>query len=725
MLIKTHRLRVLIVATLSLLTFGIIEYRLYQVQIVQHDLHVTLAQKQQNKTVTLFPRRGDILDRNDQVLATSTFYDTVSFNPARIDGELPDELARRLAAILERPRSSVEKILRRNKRTRLRRKLPPEAVQALHLLEEELDLPENLLEYRKESKRLYPHKDLAATIIGFTGVADDDTGDNKGLEGIEREYNDILRGDTTKQRISANSWKQGLQPLREDLVESIFGDTLVLTIDSQIQHYAQKALRKGVGAVQAESGVAVVMDVATGEILAMASCPDFDPNEFGRASAVQWRNRAVTDPVEIGSVMKIMTAAILLDNGLLDLDEMIDCENGAAMIDGKMIRDTHRSGVVTYRESFIESSNVAHAKLGIRLEPELYYEHLRKFGLGQRPESGLPGENKGTLHPVTRWTALSRSRIPIGYETSLTALHVASAVAAIGNGGVRMKPRIVKRIVAPTGHVRERFEPEEVARVVSPDTCELVIELMRDVVEKGTGTEAMLPGYDVGGKTGTTRKIMPGKHYVASFAGLIPLNDPKLAIYVFINEPDPDLGRYGGAVSGPVFREIAEHAMQILDIPPTEPERFKEYRERLEQGIAHRLAAESIARAAEPRPRADKNASIRETIRKIAEEEGSPLIAAANAEDDASAVARSATQGRVPSVLGLTMPAALKRFADAGLRVRLFGSGIAISQKPLPGTTIAAGDFGEVVFAGAKNAGPGPSNGRIGSGTNAALPPDL
>lgn len=687
-LTKSHRLRVLFMAGISVLVFAGIEWRLYVVQISRHARYAELARRQQHKTITLNPRRGDILDRDGQVLATSTFFDTVYFVPARIGSEqLTPELAPRLARLLERDEATIVHMLGRTRRTRVVRKLEPDKVAALHLLEDELDLPAGIFEYEKTGKRLYPQGDLAGPVIGITGI--DDTGDNRGLEGIELKFNEHLRGSQTRQKVVTNVWHQGIGPMDEDLLSETFGEKIVLTLDSELQHYAEKALRRGVGNVQGESGVAIVMDVASGDLLAVANCPDFDPNDFGRSRAFQRRNRSLTDPIEIGSVMKILTATILIDNHLVRLDEAIDCENGLAMIEGRRVRDSHAMGVVPFPETFIHSSNIAFAKLGMRIEPDLYYRSLRNFGLGQKSGVGLSGESRGVLRPITQWTSLSRSSLAMGYETSLTAIQVVAAVAAVANKGIRMKPRIVSEILSPDGWLAREFPPEEVGRVASAATCRTVLDLMEKAVTEGTGKRAVLPGYRIAGKTGTTRKLVEGRHYTASFVGVLPAGDPEIAIFVYVDEPDPQIGRYGGDVAAPIFAEIAAHAARILMIEPDYPEELRD---------EHTASPRRIASAA-------------------GESDGVWLKAAESVEpaefvEPASALAQTSitrssdpkpTGGRLgtmPSLIGLPMTAVIQRAATAGIEIRILGTGLAVDQSFRPGARLAPGEVVEVIFAG-------------------------
>ena len=506
-MMKTHRLRVLFLLVASMATFTVIEARLFYVQILRGEHYRELARNQQIKTEMLMPRRGDIVDRNGQVLATSYLRDTIYLDviqlrkperdtarelaqwlapeqddpaalaahirqcfsrPERevlanptppelrprlerlertcglpegalvvdecvsVDGQPIAERDRRLvkemARILRRPEPIYRRLMQRQRRHRLIAKAPEAIRQAFTMLEHELNLNGNVIVYENHSKRAYPNDSLAGHVLGFTTI--DEYGDNKGLAGLELAFDDWLKGNYTRQRVPVNSLRQGLAPLADETVEATYGHDLVLTIDRQIQMFTERALRRQVGQTQARAGAAVVMDVKTGAILALANCPDFDPNQFARSRAAQRRNRALTDPIEIGSVMKIITTALLLDQGLLSPDEQVDCQEGYAVFGRRVIKDAHPLGVVPFREAFAESSNIAMATLGLRLEPTVYFKGLRRFGLGQPTGVDLPGESGGILHPLQQWTGMSRTSLPIGYEAALTPLQVVAAVGA-------------------------------------------------------------------------------------------------------------------------------------------------------------------------------------------------------------------------------------------------------------------------------------------------------
>lgn len=684
----------------SVIVFGVIEVRLYSVQVRDRRHYAKLARDQHNKTVTLDRHRGEILDRHLQVLACSTVYETIYYDPAKMNGPIPPLMVEKVARLLDMSETRVEAALGKGYVTPLKRKTPPEIAYGMQLLRKNLNLPRGAIFFRNESKRLYPQGDLAGPVIGFTTY--DDGGDNVGLAGLELRHDLWLRGEEKRERVLVNNLRRGLAPIDEEKLSSTFGNSLVLTLDSQIQHYTQVALRRAVEKFEARSAVGLVMDVSTGEILAMANVPDFDPNHFSSAPASNRRNRVLTDPFEIGSVMKIITAAIFIDHNLLDPDELIDCHNGFAIIDGRRVTDSHALGLVSYREAFAESSNIAHASLGSRIEPGLYYVSLKKFGLGEKTGIELPGEDPGLLRPITRWSKLSMTSLPMGYETSLTALQVVTAIAAIGNGGVRMRPYIVKEVRGPGGRTVEKFSPIQAGVAAGAQTSRIVIDLMEQAVSHGTGEPAQMSGYRVAGKTGTTRKQGGGRRrYIASFGGLLPADNPRVAIFISVDEPEPKLGFYGSAVAAPAFAEVASHVVQILAIPPTEPFEISAIAQSSRQTL--RGATSEADRSSTGQGEA--NRPIRRAVAGAQElrspEPGSgdrwppPPQSPTATEGSGSGMADSA----MPETEGLTMSEVIERLARAGIAVRLSGSGLAVGQFPPAGVQVERGQVARVVFA--------------------------
>ncbi len=780
MLKKTYRLRVLFLVFLSFVLFGIIEARLYYLQVHTYRQFANSARRQQTKTIHLTPRRGDILDRNGNPLATSFVSDTiildlkkyyepemklahelaraftVSKNGGELKGRNEEALAQKKAEFLEmfnkpdhyvlagNPNDDAIKLLdriRRNfdfskdvfsvnrtevvldtrkyreqepamikelsaavgrgefeiaeyfksdkmRRHILCRKASDEISRAVTLIEDKYQLPHDAIIYEKNSKRNYPQKELASHILGYTKI--DDSGDNIGQSGIELKYDKLLKGQYAKTQVPVmgDLNRNKLAPVSDEVIESTFGNNLVLTIDQRIQAATERALRKRVGEVQAKGGIAVVMDVPTGEILALASCPDFDPNDFSKVTKEQRKNRMLSDPIEIGSVMKILTATLLVDKGLVQPDEMVDCKGGYLVLDGRRLVDAHKLGVVPFREAFADSSNIALCTLGKRLEPAVYYEGLTNFGLGQRTGVDLPGEEKGIFYPLERWTLLSRTSLPMGYECALTGMQVVSALGAVGNGGVRMRPHLLKEVRTPKGQVIQKVAPEAMGMVASRETCQTMMDLMEGVVVSGTGVDAQIPGYRIGGKTGTSRKSnSDAKKYISSFAGLMPIQQPQLAFYIYIDEPSGSLF-YGGKVSGPVFKEIALQVAHILGIPPDDPVAFEQAKQQL---LAPMTASGDTTATMEAELAANlEMANDTGTAGDLTE--GESVASAEVLPENAHGV-------RMPDCMGMTMVEAWDALHKANVQARMKGSGVVARQEPPAGMMLPEGKEATIIFA--------------------------
>ncbi len=669
MLRKTYRLRQILLVVLTLATFVVIELRLYQVQVRQHESFLANAESQQNRSITLKPRRGQILDRNGRTLATSHFSHTIVINTSLMPTPA-DDFLQALAAALGR---SPEYLRAHWSGRRYFRKVPEEVSAAVQLLlASRKGLHPQFIVFEDESKRVYPNDALAGHIIGFTKP--DASGDNIGQAGIEQVWDEHLRGSYRKLSVPVYSWGRSMAPIERAEIEATFGHDVVLTLDAEIQMFTERALRQQVNRMGARGGVAVVLDVKTGAVLALANCPDFNLNDFARHAREApdtLRNRALTDPIEIGSVMKIFTTAILLDQKLLSVDEIVDGKGGYVQLHGRGIKDVHRIGVVPFTRAFAESSNVVFALLSERLEPEVYHGALTRFGFGRPSGIDLQGEGRGVLRGPEQWTSQSRASLAIGYESSATAIQVAAALAAIGNGGRLLRPRLAAEIRARDGRLVRRFEPEEIGRAVSPQVCQALLDLMSAVVdsEEGTGDEARVAGFSVGGKTGTTVKQLKrdGRNqYYASFAGLLPLSDPRLAIYVYLDEPQNQ--KYGGRVAAPVFREIAGHALHQLRIAPDRPEEYRLAQAALAAQAASRLEAVPAAPAADPT------------------EPHHPFDGHEAAQEIADGAAGG---GRImPDLAGLTIQDVYRELAELekdGIEVKIQGSGVVVAQEPAAG----------------------------------------
>lgn len=643
--------------------------RLYFLQVVQHEKYVQLAHRQQGMEYTLSPSRGRILDRSGHELAASTMLKSAYVTPSKLTESTAANLAHQLSPVLHLDFDKAYSILTGRDNRPLARQIEPAQYQkVLDIISKfpKEEMPKNAVFFTDEGKRYYPRHDLASHIIGFTGM--DSYGDNKGLEGVEKSYNNDLCGTATTYRSMVNVGQKALEPASAAAMAPTNGKTLVLTIDETIQRCAETAITSFVQQENADAGIALVYAVKTGEVLAMANCPSFSLDDVKNTTTSQRRNRCITDAIEPGSVMKIFTFASLFEDNKVTAGDLVDCMGGRwTMGNGRTIVDSHHMGVVPVCEVFANSSNVGSVKCASRMGAKEFWRHLDAFGFGETTQIDLPGEARGLLRSVDRWSGLSMSSIPIGYELQVTAIQVVAAAGAIANKGIYMQPHVVKEIRDYQGEVIQKIEPKELRRIVSPETSRKMLDLMQLVVLKGTGKKAALEDYHVGGKTGTTKKldhethVYTMKNYIGSFCGVAPLEDPEICIYVWMDNPRRHM--YGGDVAAPVFKEIAETALKKLNVPV----------------------------APEVKPNTDE--IVLEQLRNKIEKaipEGYTALGKLHDDDVMS--------GCMPNLKGLTMREVQERLNKLQIPGKLTGTGYAIDQTPKPYETIEKGTSAHVTF---------------------------
>jgi cell division protein FtsI (penicillin-binding protein 3) len=412
-----------------------------------------------------------------------------------------------------------------------------------------------------EPQRVYPLGYLASHLVGFAGS------EAQGLEGLELAYDRTLKGERGWRWMNRDARRRPVGTWEHPSVSPRDGLELVLNLDSSIQFIAERALEGAVQKWRAQGGSIVVMDPISGEILAMANRPTFDPNQFAQAPPEARRNRALTDTFEPGSVFKIVTAAVALTRNAVKPEETFYCENGTFPVAGRILHDYRPHGWLTFREVIAYSSNIGTAKVAMRLGPHAVYEGIRAFGFGTPTGVELPGEVEGTARPPSQWSRPSITAIPIGQEVTVTALQLAQAICAVANGGLLVKPWVVREIRHPSGVPVKSFKPTVIRRVIPSDVAERMKEILAAVVEQGSGKGAGIPGFRTAGKTGTAQKVEPTgvyshSRYVASFIGFLPVGDPRLAIVVVVDEPQPL--HTGGVICAPVFRQVATETVAYL-----------------------------------------------------------------------------------------------------------------------------------------------------------------
>ena len=430
--------------------------------------------------------------------------------------------------------------------------------------------------FEDASARSYPGDILAGHVIGFSNL------EGVGASGVELRYDRYLRGVPGMRQIEIDGRSKEMYLRRGLDIQPQHGSDVVLTIDQHLQHFVEHALDKAMVEHQAKGAWAIVQHVRTGEILAMASRPALNPNSFRSANDEEKLNRAIGYTYEPGSTFKVAVFAAAFNEGLIDPNEMIDCENGTWMHQGRPLRDFHPYGILTIADALKKSSNIAAAKVALELGDQRLYQYLRDFGIGQSTGIELPGDESGILYAPNRWTKLSISRIAMGHEVASTALHLVNILSAMGNSGFLMKPRIVSRIVNTDGDIVYASKEEVLSRPIRGDTATLMCRLLSRITDDGgTGARARVEGYTVAGKTGTAEKVLPGGGYskdenIASFMGLIPAEQPELSIIVVVDAPQPE--HTGGKVAAPVYREIAEQAVKYLDIAPVSQAQMDEFK---------------------------------------------------------------------------------------------------------------------------------------------------
>jgi cell division protein FtsI (penicillin-binding protein 3) len=639
---KWIRIRIYLVAIFFLCGLTTILLRALQLQVFERDRLDAIARAGYNDVVKLLPKRGTIYDREGHELAISVEVGSIYANPNLIEDKV--KTAGQLALYLNVSQSSILSLLKKNSPfVWIERRLSPEKISQIKAL------GLNGVGFASESGRYYPGSDIAGHLLGFVGD------DNQGLEGLEKRYDDILTG---PQQILVRMVDALGRPFfisNPDSGKNQNLCNLVLTIDKDIQYKAQQVLEEAVKKTKGKGGQCLIMDPETGEILAMAVAPSFNPNVFREYSPNQWRNRTITDCYEPGSAIKAFLLAAALDKNVVAPNTKFYCENGEYQVADRIIHDTKKYGTLSVSDIIILSSNIGALKMGQELGYTEYYEYLRKFGFGDKTGIELIGERQGTVRSPESANLVDRSTIFFGQGMSVTSLQLVNAMAAIANGGKLMKPYIVKAMTDESGRVVKEFNPQMVRRVMSEETDRKVTGILEGVVsERGTAPLAAITGYRVAGKTGTPQKVNPltkeysHEDYGAIFVGFVPVKSPKLVILVMIDEPKGAV--YGGAVAGPVFREVGKWALNSLRVNPEI--KLVETKKELRQ---------------------DNSENVNEPV----------LIENADL---------------LPDFRGQTMREVLKRGNDLGLNILLEGTGMAVNQDPGPGSPLDGITSVKVIF---------------------------
>lgn len=584
------RVRILLVGVCFVLAYIALVGRVYYLQVYSASQWQSLAARQHKKKIKLTPQRGAIFDRNGEALAVSLVANSVYVNPTELSSLLAEaeaerkadkknskspsqdseqikhsveSIARTLAKGLDLKYSAVlEKLQKKKKFIWLKRRI---SAGEGHILKEQ-GLPG--IHFIPEHERWYPNGRVAGQIVGFSGT------DNDGLEGVERRYNGVLAGDVSYLIMQRDGGSRSIGSGRQ-VIKGQLGKDITLTIDKQLQYIAEKELAVAVRESLSKSGSVVILDPFSGQVLAMASYPDYDPNAFGSFSAGQRRNRVVCDTYEPGSTFKVFLLAAALDANVIKIDDVIDCGNGSYRIGGKVIHDHAALGQLSISDVLKYSSNIGCAKIAQMLGKENFHSYLTKFGFAHKTEIDFDGEGRGLLRQPNKWFEIDLAAISFGQGLSVTSLQLATAASAIVNGGELYRPYLVKKITNPVNDVSDEQRPQLIRRVIGRDIAHQLKQMMVTVTDvDGTGSRARVVGFDVGGKTGTAQKVDPvTRTYsvdkrVSSFLGFAPAAEPKMVIHVMLDEPKVEK-TYGGLLAAPVFSRIAEQSLRYLHVPAT------------------------------------------------------------------------------------------------------------------------------------------------------------
>lgn len=654
----------------------VIAARLVYLQFSQYENLANRARQQQQNSIETSPQRGELLDRQERQLARSVQTVSLFLDPDGLDAATLDRNAQQLAKSLSLKQADLAKEFHDAAAAKKRfiwiaRRLDADVANKIV----ELKLPG--LQTQLEPKRYYPNGSLAAHVLGYVGL------DGKGLGGVEQFYNAKISGEAGRLLVEKDA---NGKPYESYEIASKPGQTVVLTIDQSIQYQAEQALQAAVQRSRAKSGTVIVLDPRSGEILALANAPTFDPNKVSEAKPETRSNWALQNIYEPGSTFKVVAFSAALEKKLAKVDDHIDCQMGAITVAGRVVHDHHPFGSLTIAEALAKSSNVAAIKLGLRVGDPTMYDYIKRFGFGSRTEIELPGETNGILRKVERWQPSSIGSIAIGQEIGVTPVQMVAAFGALANDGVRIAPHLIREVRDAGGNVVYRAQPEQ-RRVISAETAITLRGMLEGVTLNGTAKKAQLDGYSAAGKTGTAQKIDPktktysSTKFVGSFVGFAPVSNPQVVIIVVIDEP---AGAYhGGDVAAPVFREVAEQVLPALGVMPdiettsapdliaqanTDPERAAKVQEEQAQSEEQRKAT---------MPTVDTNGG-----------RGGEVV---------YAVATKKAM-LMPDLRGRSVRDVARTCAQLGLQVEARGEGRVFKQSPSAGTEVSTGQLVYVDF---------------------------
>ena len=638
--------RVAFVSALLALWIAGIEAKLVYLQVFDRADLAARAERQQERTQPSPAKRGDILDRRGRVLATSVDADTIYAVPTEIRdaADAAKTICDALRDCDAKDRQSIaEKLGQKRAFAYVKRQVAPDQAERVAALNLEG------VGFMKESKRFYPNKELAAHLLGWVGI------DNKGLSGIEYTFDPQIRGKAGTILVHTDARRHAFSRFERP---PTIGSTVELTIDENLQHIAERELRAGVALNRAQGGSAILMNPRTGEILAMANEPTFNPNAFRDSQETERRNRAVQDLYEPGSTFKVVTASAAIEEKVMPLDTMIDTNPGRLYIAGRsrVITDDagRNNGVLSFTKVIVKSSNIGAVKIGLRVGAERLSRFVGLYGFGHQVSPDFPGENAGIVWSHDKLNESALASISMGYQVAITPLQMVAAVSAVANGGGYVQPRVVRAVYR--NGVRYQVEPKVLRRTVSADTAAALTSIMEQVVTDGTAKRAKIEGFMVAGKTGTAQKLINGQYshsdHFASFVGFVPAQNPVLALVVVIDSAKGPNGDHGGTVAAPIFKNIAEPALRYLGTPPT------------------------------------INPATPVLVARRDDSAGHTPTSSASAPDPVVSLIAAGPAGTVPDLLGMSARDAVRTLVKLGINARVSGDGVVVSQVPAAGAPI-------------------------------------
>ena len=633
--------RALLIVISMLLFFTALIVKLVDIQIVKSEELKYFARKQQVGVEKIPADRGLVYDRNNVLLEYNRHDISFYADLRMVYSKSKDEIAEKFSLVFGKSKSHYLKLLSgAGKTICLEKKASSE--KAIQLI----GYKKTGLFFRQDPTRVYHYGNLASHVLGYVNT------EYKGLTGIAQTFNAVLKGEEGLRLVEKNAIGDLVSVEDRETKPAIPGNNLYLTIDKSYQTILEEELKKGLKEYGGSSAIGIIMDPYSGEILSLANVNDFNPNEYWKFSDDVRRNKALTDTYEPGSTFKVITLASLLDQKMCSLHESIYVENGSYRFKNVNIKDTRPHNHLTTTQIIEQSSNIGVAKLVQRMDDETFYKYLRGFGFGYNTSVQLPGEASGLLRKPDKWSGLSKTYLSFGYEISVTPIQLITAFSSVINGGILYQPQIIKSHVRYDGSMVYDLKPKEIRRVISSETSELMRKLLGSAVKNGTGKKANSELISIGGKTGTSQKLIDGKysraHYNSSFVGFFPVDNPKVAMLILVNSPD--IGRYGGLVAAPIFKNIAERivANHINDF---------------ENSIPNEKVID--VNYAETRKQSD---SSYDNLRSIVIKD-----AVLNADN------------RMPDLTNVTVRDAITILTQLGIQYKIKGSGIILSQSIAPG----------------------------------------